>query len=396
MKLLQRIGNTISGNSAISNDVLSININRLFYMSLVAAPVHLLHVMMFAHGPADASSLAEKWRQGILAVHSVEMILMSLSAAVLWFFRRYGVRGLVARAFLFAFIMNFLAEGLLIVTIDQYVTTNITPFLVICTIIGVMILMRPALSIAFYAGTYAVYYFAIGVVQTSPEIVLTNRVNGITAVAIGICVSIILWQTNKTTVMQRREIENQRQQLEETNRRLAEANGELEKLSTTDELTGLSNRRQFNTSLSGEYARHARSRETIALIMADVDHFKNYNDTMGHQAGDDCLRQVASVFKGAAARPFDVAARYGGEEFAMILPRTDIEGARKVAERIQGEMARHNIQHPKSPAGPSVTLSFGIASALPHERSDLADLIRRADAALYASKMAGRNTISHG
>lgn len=186
-------------------------------------------------------------------------------------------------------------------------------------------------------------------------------------------------------------IESMRSKLLDVSRDLASANRELEKLSRQDGLTGIANRRYFDSYLQTEVRRAARERQPLALILADVDHFKAFNDQYGHQAGDDCLRQVASALSTAGRRPADLAARYGGEEFAMVLPGTGLDGAVDVAQAVSRVIADLAITHARSAAGRNVTLSQGIASLTPEKETASEDLIQRADQALYQAKQQGRN-----
>ncbi len=186
-------------------------------------------------------------------------------------------------------------------------------------------------------------------------------------------------------------IESMRSKLLDVSRDLASANRELEKLSRQDGLTGIANRRYFDSYLQTEVRRAARERQPLALILADVDHFKAFNDHYGHQAGDDCLRQVASALSTAGRRPADLAARYGGEEFAMVLPGTGVDGAVDVAQAVSRVIAGLAISHARSAAGRNVTLSQGIASLTPEKETASEDLIQRADQALYQAKQQGRN-----
>ncbi|MDF3065627.1 MAG: diguanylate cyclase response regulator [Polyangiaceae bacterium] len=169
-------------------------------------------------------------------------------------------------------------------------------------------------------------------------------------------------------------------------------NAELSRLSTVDGLTGLANRRRFDEVLDQEYRRARREGAPLALIMTDVDYFKKYNDTYGHQGGDECLRKVAAVLAQAARRPADLAARYGGEEFALVLPHTTAEGAAIVAETLRSSVEALNLPHAASGVAGHVTLSLGVAVAEPSE-AELSPqaLLKRADAALYQAKRGGRN-----
>ena len=172
---------------------------------------------------------------------------------------------------------------------------------------------------------------------------------------------------------------------------LQRANEELARLSTTDGLTGLANRRRFDEVLQTEWLKLRREKQYLSLVMADVDFFKRYNDTYGHQPGDLCLSSVAKAIRSQVKRPADLAARYGGEEFAAILPGTDPEGARHVAELIRGEVERLALPHAASSAADHVTISVGVASLVPRDGVPPGELVRRADEALYRAKKEGRN-----
>jgi len=170
------------------------------------------------------------------------------------------------------------------------------------------------------------------------------------------------------------------------------ANRELKRLSASDGLTGIPNRRLFDEYISREWRRARRSTQGIALMMCDVDHFKLFNDTYGHQAGDDCLRRVASAIQKAIERASDIVARYGGEEFAVVMPETPIGGALFLAEKIRHAIHELHIPHSESPHG-QVTLSIGIATAVPGEHNRYEELIQAADQALYQAKHDGRDRV---
>ena len=186
-------------------------------------------------------------------------------------------------------------------------------------------------------------------------------------------------------------LESMRTKQLEMSRDLASANRELEKLSRQDGLTGIANRRYFDSYLVTEVRRGARERQPLSLILSDVDHFKAFNDCYGHQAGDDCLRRVAAALSSAGRRPADLAARYGGEEFAMVLPGTVVDGAVDVAQAVSRVIEGLAIPHERSAVDRRVTLSQGIVSLTPEKETSSEDLIQRADQALYLAKQQGRN-----
>lgn len=171
---------------------------------------------------------------------------------------------------------------------------------------------------------------------------------------------------------------------------LEDSNRQLSALTTTDALTGVVNRRGFDDSLALEWARALRSGDSVALLMIDVDHFKLYNDHYGHQAGDQCLRQVAAVIRAHARRASDVAARYGGEEFVLLVPGASAAQAHAFAVEIGAALAALRLPHLLSAHG-VVTVSIGVAGLVPHQGQDPAQLVELADRAMYQAKLAGRN-----
>jgi len=172
---------------------------------------------------------------------------------------------------------------------------------------------------------------------------------------------------------------------------LQEANAKLERLVNLDGLTQLANRRCFDEYLEQEWQRLARERQPLSLIMCDIDFFKNYNDTYGHIAGDDCLRKVSHLIKQSVRRPADLAARYGGEEFVLVLPNTDIEGSMLVAEAIRNKLLELKLPHEDSAVSKFVTLSMGVTALIPKIDSQPSILLTSADYALYRAKELGRN-----
>jgi diguanylate cyclase (GGDEF)-like protein len=186
-----------------------------------------------------------------------------------------------------------------------------------------------------------------------------------------------------------RELENR---VSERTAELEQANRELYLRARTDGLTGLYNRHVFDEELAAAWADHRRRQTSLALIMIDVDRFKRFNDCYGHLEGDAALRAVAGVLQGGIARPRDLAARYGGEEMAVILPDTDAEGARHLAEAMCEAVAALAIAHERS-EHEVVTISAGVASATPPRDAGPTALVDQADTALYAAKWGGRGRV---
>ena len=181
------------------------------------------------------------------------------------------------------------------------------------------------------------------------------------------------------------------QERQRAERKLQVANQELQRLATVDGLTQVANRRYFDSQLQQEWKRLLREEQPLSLILFDVDYFKRYNDHYGHQAGDDCLVQIAQVARQSCQRTADLIARYGGEEFAVILPNTDQTGAITVAVRIRQSLQAQAIPHVQSEVSNIVSVSLGLASMIPMADTPPEVLIAAADQALYAAKRQGRD-----
>ena len=169
----------------------------------------------------------------------------------------------------------------------------------------------------------------------------------------------------------------------------------MRQLLSTDAMTGIANRRRFDTALQREWRRCRRAGAPLSLLMIDVDHFKAYNDHCGHPQGDACLRQLAQLLVDTIGRPGDIVARYGGEEFVVLMPEIGTAGALAIANKLAATLRQADITHPRSPAGPRITISIGAATAK-NLTGEAADLVEFADRLLYAAKAAGRNQISVG
>ena len=192
---------------------------------------------------------------------------------------------------------------------------------------------------------------------------------------------------------QSEELARQNLALEQAKLELEAANMALQRLASVDGLTQIPNRRCFDKQLEIEWQWMEREKESLSLILCDIDFFKLYNDRYGHQGGDQCLKQVAEILASNAQRPGDLAARYGGEEFAVILSRTDVKGAMRVAESIRRDLKAAAILHAASNVSEFVTLSMGIANAVPAAGLSIERLIGQADRALYRAKLEGRDRI---
>ena len=172
------------------------------------------------------------------------------------------------------------------------------------------------------------------------------------------------------------------------------ANQKLQQLAISDGLTGIANRRYFDLVLNNEWKRSTREQQPLSLILCDIDYFKAYNDTYGHQKGDRCLQKIAAILQKHTRRSTDLVARYGGEEFAIILPNTNANGALFIAQNINKKLTKQKLTHAKSRVSKYVTCSMGISTIVPNIRQSVANIIESADRLLYQAKSSGRNQIA--
>ncbi|WP_431266592.1 diguanylate cyclase [Roseateles chitinivorans] len=168
------------------------------------------------------------------------------------------------------------------------------------------------------------------------------------------------------------------------------ANASLQHTAFHDGLTQLFNRTAFDTHFEAQWSQHLARQRPLSVLLCDVDHFKKYNDLHGHVMGDECLRQIAQALRSAVRGEHDIVARYGGEEFVLVLPSTDLSLATVVAGRIQQEVRKLQLRHGAEGAGAHVTVSIGVATAVPRMDMTQQSLIELADHCLYQAKSAGR------
>ena len=190
---------------------------------------------------------------------------------------------------------------------------------------------------------------------------------------------------------QAEEMDRKNRELNETRRQLEQRNRDLERLSALDTLTQIANRRRFDGVLRQEWRRAVRDEAPITLLFCDIDYFKRFNDSYGHQAGDECLVRVAQAMEEVLNRPADLVARYGGEEFVALLVDTEVEGGRMLAERMRARVEALRIENRDSHVGPFLTVSLGVATVVPNPTLRPEDLMDLADRALYAAKATGKN-----
>jgi diguanylate cyclase len=355
-------------------------LRRVRTVAIIAVPVHLAHLVVFLL--TDVTSTEERrWRTGILVAHGA---LLAYAVVARWAATRAirSPEGALARALPWVTGVVWVGAGAAIAAIDQLVTTSITPFLVGNLVAALVLILPPARAVWIYLAGLGGFAWSIALVQDDPSVVVSNQVNGVTAAALGLGVTVLQWRSEVRDVEKSQHIASQQAELEARN-------VELDRLASHDPLTGLVNRRQFEVLAEHELGAARREGWPLSLIQLDVDDFKQVNDRFGHPAGDALLRELAVLLEGRL-RGSDVLARWGGEEFLVLLPRTDLPGAAAIAEDLRRAVADTTFVGPEEVA---VTVSVGVAPIDAGRAAAIEAAYRDADRALYAAKAAGRDRV---
>jgi diguanylate cyclase (GGDEF)-like protein len=367
----------------VADTATAINLNRLRVFGPVVAGINTLYVLAF---------LVQALRQTLgdpVATWSADLALTHLSmglwmAAATYAARalRHAHRGKLPRLLAIGVVSGALLFSILVVSIDQAVSGNITTFLITCLLSSLAIYLRPLTAASIYLVAYAVFFWAIDSQPDATQL-LSNRISGLAICGMGWALSFLLWRKFTTIALQQ-------EQLDKLQLELQHKQKELERLTRLDGLTGLYNRNTFVELTRKELQRAQRQGSATALLLLDLDHFKQVNDTWGHPAGDAVLKHVAALVT-SSIRSTDLAGRLGGEEFIVLLPGTSREAARKIAEKIRARLEAtptdwQNIRI-------AHTVSIGLSGTTSAEKQDFESLYTDGDKALYIAKQRGRNRV---
>ena len=235
--------------------------------------------------------------------------------------------------------------------------------------------IEPFISFFIYSFTHLVFLALLPYYQKSPDLLFENYLNTTTLVIMSFAISFTKYKKQEQDFKNRKILHENSEELKRINKELEEANKKLKILSEHDGLTGIFNRHTFDGKINEEWNRCKRHSIPLSLIMADIDHFKSFNDNFGHQTGDNCLKLVAGILSECARRSSDVVARYGGEEFVILLPYIEKEKAYELAERMRKRVKELNI-----------TISLGVNTIVPSDESSVKEFIKNTDKALYIAK----------
>jgi len=361
-----------------------INLVRLRMLTLLLAGLSALSALVFAFRLVllESTGASREWLFGLLWTH-LGMVLMMLAFMGLNHHLRHGARRLAGQVLPLAWLVTVLAYAIALTCVDQWVTPNITPFVLACMLAGLLLHLRPRESAALFTLAALGFLVGLGQTQAQPESLLSNRINGVCACGLGLTLSVLLWRKFAMITLQQRALEKANQTLQMKQR-------ELERLTRVDGLTALLNRSTFVELTRNELARARRQGTPTTLLLLDLDHFKQVNDTWGHPAGDEVLRHIAALCA-STVRSTDLVGRLGGEEFIVLLPATRPEAGRILAEKLRLRIQNTPAEVQGRPL--PICVSIGLASTAPDAEASFDTLYAAADHALYQAKQWGRNRV---
>jgi diguanylate cyclase (GGDEF)-like protein len=381
-KYINNIKKVAQPDNCIIDEIAQINIHRVFYLSIISIPIRLFTIINFINKSTAGDEKEIKWQIGIIISHMVFLVLLIILGSISYKLKKKNKPNSVTVAVIYAMVITILLISVVITVIDQLVTYSITPFIIACVAIGAVFLIKPLHSLLIFLLGYVVYYFAMGTMQLELSVLLSNRVNGLTSIILGVFLSFTLWRSNVINLNQKEHIKRQQKELEDKNK-------ELESLATYDSLTGLINRRCFEEKISIEMSRIKNHDKKSCLLILDIDNFKSINDKYGHPTGDVILEGFALLLK-KQLRETDIIARIGGEEFAILLINADEEIGKVVAQKIRKSIEKelfiidgHEV---------NITVSIGI-TVLDSRTDSYEEGYKYADRALYRAKAEGKNKI---
>ncbi len=375
-KIAGNLSNKLKINQVVAYECVLINIHRLYYAALIAIPVHIAHILLFLINVSPNSPQQHFWQKSIIFSHSVLLFFMVVLFIMARYYRNHTTPATGMYIVQYFEVLLLMGAGVAIASFDQLVTSNVTPFLVVICVCSMVFLIRPLYTFLIYLFSYAAFYITIGTAAETSEILASNRVNGITCVAIGIVLSGIMWQNNSRNILQKQFIQKQQK--------------ELEMLAHFDPLTGLSNRRYFDRVVETSLMTVREKNSIGCIIILDIDDFKKINDTYGHIAGDIALIQLAILLKDNLTT-YDTISRLGGEEFIMLLPDKTLEESVVITEKLRILIEQHTFILEEKHV--HFTASFGVSILYDKKEKALSSYYSLADRALYRAKRNGKNRV---
>jgi len=370
-------------HARVTHDDVAINLRRGRVLCPLIAALSLAGVLVLAAQLLnDPPEPVARWKWALLLAQFTMAAVMGVFAYLAYLLRD-AHRAASTRWATWLCIASGMGISAVIAAVDQWVTASITPYLLACLLVAIAVYLRPTASAALFALAYAVFFVAVGMTQSNPEQLLSNRLNGFVATAMAWALSVLLWRNFVTITLQTAQLVKAHAELQRRQR-------DLERLTRLDGLTGLYNRRTFEELTQLELDRAQRQGGATSVLLMDLDHFKRVNDTWGHPAGDAVLQHTATIVN-RAVRSTDLVGRLGGEEFIILLPATSVASARLLAEKVRARLEASPARF--EGVSIAVTASIGLAGTTAPEKRSFKMLYDEADKALYLAMQRGRNRV---
>jgi len=355
------------------------NVSRFKIMVMIAVPVIALTIFWMWFAPVE-TPMEILWRKYVLIFDAVFLVSMILLYFIVAFFAKRP-RMKVFLALQFVACLLLLGESIVITTVGQLISPNISVLIYGIVILSAVFLIRPITVILLFTLSYLGFYFALGWTQTDPTLLFSNRLNGLILMFMGIFLSFVFWEYYVHRQEQIEVIASQAKDLEEKNQ-------ELFQLATRDPLSGLINRRQAETNLHifRNPGPLPQKPSENSLLILDIDDLKRINDTQGHPAGDETIRGLAKILL-ECSEPTDIVSRWGGDEFLMAKLGSSLAKGLETGRKIRDRIAATRFVFENWEI--ALTISIGIAPM----RNSLEEAYRDADMALYEAKKSGKNTV---
>ncbi len=372
-KIMDSHVKVFQNNSNIREDAMRSNLSRLNYLAITTIVIH--SVMLLQIWFTEVTPELTLWRSGLLVSHII-LISYMVFIFIVTLQNRHNdefSRWLDLLSIMTSIVV--LGVGTSISILDQMVMTSITPLIIACITAGTVILMRPIYSFVVFGFTYFFYFYLLGWIVLDETILLSNRINGFSIIGVGLLLSIIFWRYYYKTTVQKKFIEKQRQQ--------------LELMAYNDSLTTLPNRRYFDELLKREITAIKENNHVSAILMLDIDDFKQINDNYGHPAGDKVLMEFSNLLSDTI-RTNDIVARFGGEEFIILMPNISAKDSFIHAEKLRQAIQNHVIFVKNDTL--TITASFGVVQ-LDKQNQKFDELYHSLDRALSVAKENGKNRV---
>lgn len=368
-----------SSNSGLTDEFSRINLKRAQLASICCIFLEVLSIMILLL--SNEKNIIWKQKQMLTSASmAVFMFIMLIPISIRLKNFKPGIFPMLVPYIGFCSVMFFCLIGS---ANDQLVSGSITPYVMSCLVLSVLLLIRPLFSMMLYAASFISYTIVVAPFSLSDSIRITNMTNAFSMTVVGAFISVLFWHYNRTNALQKYQIHLQQRLLENSN-------NELHRMAYYDPLTDLPNRRYLNDILQKESALMLRKEHESCLIMLDIDYFKNVNDLHGHPAGDRLLVDIGHLLA-QNIRKYDTLCRLGGEEFIILLPQTTLEEAVDVADKLRKAVSSQTFRCDHSSV--RITASIGVSRLVKDADATLIEQYAHADKALYLAKNEGRNCV---